>query len=168
MDYDETFAPVARLETIRIFLAFATYMNFIIHQMDVKSAFLNGKLKEKVYVQQPPGSESRSAEEGSAEEVPERKSTSGACQLLRGKLVCWSAKKQQFVAMSSAEAEYVVDAGGCANILWIKSQLSDYDIVYEKPLEEPTFKRLIVELGMLNIDDTKPETSKLNILNEEN
>ncbi|GJW73133.1 retrovirus-related pol polyprotein from transposon TNT 1-94 [Tanacetum coccineum] len=173
IDYDETFAPVARLEAIRIFLAFATYMNFIVYQMDVKSAFLNGKLKEEVYVKQPPGFESsdhlrvhatpvgaeveylepgfelqgaQNVEMGSygskgllpygfeKEEmwylkgtpVPckwcpkcsgfnlkgysdfdyagcnmDRKSTSGACQLLRGKLVCWSAKKQQSVAMSS-------------------------------------------------------------------
>nr|GEU54962.1 hypothetical protein [Tanacetum cinerariifolium] len=49
-----------------------------------------------------------------------------------GKLVCWSAKKQQSVAMSSAEAEYVAAAGCCANILWMKSQLTDYDIIYEK------------------------------------
>ncbi|GJV24741.1 retrovirus-related pol polyprotein from transposon TNT 1-94 [Tanacetum coccineum] len=58
IDYDETFAQVARLKAIRIFLAFAAYMNFIVYQMDVKSAFLNGKLKEKVYVKQPPGFES--------------------------------------------------------------------------------------------------------------
>ncbi|GKC71764.1 retrovirus-related pol polyprotein from transposon TNT 1-94 [Tanacetum coccineum] len=50
IDYDETFAPVARMEAIRIFLAFATYMNLKVYQMDVKSAFLNGKLKEEVYV----------------------------------------------------------------------------------------------------------------------
>ncbi|GJR20017.1 retrovirus-related pol polyprotein from transposon TNT 1-94 [Tanacetum coccineum] len=50
IDYDETFALVARMEAIRIFLAFATYMNFKVYQMDVKSAFLNGKLKEEVYV----------------------------------------------------------------------------------------------------------------------
>nr|GEV30986.1 retrovirus-related Pol polyprotein from transposon TNT 1-94 [Tanacetum cinerariifolium] len=77
IDYDETFAPVARLEAIRIFLAFATYMNFTVYQMDVKSALLN-------------------------------------------------------VAMSLAEAEYVVAARCCANILWMKSQLSDYDIIYKK------------------------------------
>ncbi|GKD55534.1 hypothetical protein Tco_1288921 [Tanacetum coccineum] len=59
---------------------------------------------------------------------------------------------------TSAKAKYVVDAGCCANILWIKSQLTDYDIIYEKPLDEPTFKRLIVELGMLNID-SKPKPS---------
>ncbi|GJZ87535.1 retrovirus-related pol polyprotein from transposon TNT 1-94 [Tanacetum coccineum] len=55
INYDETFAQVVRMEAIRIFLAFANYMNFIVFQMDVKSAFLNGKLKEEVYVKQPPG-----------------------------------------------------------------------------------------------------------------
>ncbi|GKF01921.1 retrovirus-related pol polyprotein from transposon TNT 1-94, partial [Tanacetum coccineum] len=58
IDYDGTFAPVARLEAVRIFLAFATYINFIVYQIDVKSSFLNGKLKEEVYVKQPPGFES--------------------------------------------------------------------------------------------------------------
>ncbi|GKE49465.1 retrovirus-related pol polyprotein from transposon TNT 1-94, partial [Tanacetum coccineum] len=55
IDYDEAFAPIARIEAIRIFLAFATYMNFTVYQMDIKSALLNGKLKEEVYVKQPPG-----------------------------------------------------------------------------------------------------------------
>ncbi|GJT40425.1 retrovirus-related pol polyprotein from transposon TNT 1-94 [Tanacetum coccineum] len=385
-DYEETFAPVARLEAIRILLAFAIYMNFTVFQMDVKIAFLNGKLKEEVYVKQPPGFESsefpnhvckldkalyglkqaprawqfaklmtnkiemsmmgeltyflglqiKLSEKGisinqekytkdllkkyhincasvktpmvppnnlrpdlngkSVNETQYRgmigslmyliasrpdiqfstylcaryqanpkeshliavnrifrylkstpslglwypkcsgfdlkglsdsdyagcnmdiKRTSGACQLLESKLVCWSAKKQQFVAMSSAEAEYVAIARCCANILWMKCQLKDYDIVYEKvpifcdntsaiaisnnpvlhsrtkhidiryhfikdhimkgdielhfipthyqladiftkPLDEPTFKRLIMELGMLNIDERKLEPS---------
>ena len=57
IDYEETFAPVARLEAIRIFLAFAAHSNFRVYQMDVKSAFLNGELEEEVYVQQPPGFE---------------------------------------------------------------------------------------------------------------
>ncbi|KAJ9565972.1 hypothetical protein OSB04_001938 [Centaurea solstitialis] len=55
IDYDETFAPVARLEAIRLFLAFAAHMNFKVFQMDIKNAFLNGKLNEEVYVAQPPG-----------------------------------------------------------------------------------------------------------------
>nr|GEU74219.1 retrovirus-related Pol polyprotein from transposon TNT 1-94 [Tanacetum cinerariifolium] len=55
IDYDETFAPVARMEAIKVFLAFAAYMNLKVYQMDVKSAFLNGKLKEEVYVKQLPG-----------------------------------------------------------------------------------------------------------------
>ncbi|GJZ83425.1 retrovirus-related pol polyprotein from transposon TNT 1-94, partial [Tanacetum coccineum] len=58
IDYDETFAPVARIEAIGIFLAYAAYMGFMVYQMDVKSAFLNGKISEEVYVQQPPGFES--------------------------------------------------------------------------------------------------------------
>ena len=53
IDYDETYAPVARLEAIRMFLAFAAHSNFKVYQMDVKSAFLNGELEEEVYVEQP-------------------------------------------------------------------------------------------------------------------
>ncbi|GKB01565.1 retrovirus-related pol polyprotein from transposon TNT 1-94 [Tanacetum coccineum] len=148
----------------------------------------------------------------------------GIFRYLKGTPRSWSMwlKKQQSVAMSSAEAEYVAAAGCCANILWMKSQLTDYDIIYEKvpifcdntsaiailnnpalhsrtkhidiryhfirghilkgvnftflshsistcwylhqPMDEPTFKRLIVELGMLNID-SKLEAS---VLIEEN
>ncbi|GJX66180.1 putative ribonuclease H-like domain-containing protein [Tanacetum coccineum] len=55
IDYDEVFAPVARIEAIRIFLAFASYMGFVVYQMDVKSAFLYGKIDEEVYVSQPLG-----------------------------------------------------------------------------------------------------------------
>ncbi|GJY49915.1 putative ribonuclease H-like domain-containing protein [Tanacetum coccineum] len=55
IDYDEVFAPVARIEAIQIFLAFASYMGFIVYQMDVKSAFMYGKIDEEVYVSQPPG-----------------------------------------------------------------------------------------------------------------
>ena len=57
IDFDETFAPVARLEAIRILLGYANHHNIILYQMDVKSAFLNGKLEEEVYVAQPPGFE---------------------------------------------------------------------------------------------------------------
>jgi hypothetical protein len=53
IDYEETFSPVARLEEIRILLAFSMAKGFKLHQMDVKSAFLNGVLDEKVYVRQP-------------------------------------------------------------------------------------------------------------------
>ncbi|GJS08038.1 retrovirus-related pol polyprotein from transposon TNT 1-94 [Tanacetum coccineum] len=290
IDYDETFAPVARLEAIRIFLAFATYMNLIVYQMDVKSAFLNGKLKEEVYVKQPPGFESNEFPNhvckldkalyglkqapqawyetlstfltkhkfvrgkidntlfvyktqtdvilikqskrgisinqeiyvkdmlkkytinGSSMKTPmvppnnlgldlngksvnetqyrgmigslmylsasrpdiqfstclcaryqaNHKeshlivvkrifSTLGACQLLGGKLVCWSAKKHQSIAMSSAEAEYVAVADCYANILWMKN-------IFTKPLDEPTFKKLIVELDM-HVDSKAPKYS---------
>ncbi|GJV45736.1 ribonuclease H-like domain-containing protein [Tanacetum coccineum] len=55
IDYDEVFALVARIEAIKIFLAFASYMGFIVYQMDVKSTFLYGIIDEEVYVSQPPG-----------------------------------------------------------------------------------------------------------------
>jgi len=59
INYEETFAPVARIEAIRILIAFATHMKIKLYQMDVKSAVLNGYLKEEVYVMQPPGFESK-------------------------------------------------------------------------------------------------------------
>ncbi|GJR26798.1 ribonuclease H-like domain-containing protein [Tanacetum coccineum] len=55
IDYEEVFAPVARIEAIRLFLAYASYMGFTVYQMDVKSAFLYGTIDEEVYVMQPPG-----------------------------------------------------------------------------------------------------------------
>ena len=55
IDYDETFAPVACMESIRILLALAFYLKFKLYQMDVKTAFLNWLLKEDVYVTQPKG-----------------------------------------------------------------------------------------------------------------
>nr|GEW31019.1 copia protein [Tanacetum cinerariifolium] len=55
IDYDETFAPVARIKAIRLFLSYDAHKDFTVYQMDVKTAFLNGILKEEVYVSQPPG-----------------------------------------------------------------------------------------------------------------
>ncbi|GJW00598.1 retrovirus-related pol polyprotein from transposon TNT 1-94 [Tanacetum coccineum] len=282
IDYEETFAPIARLEAIRIFLACAAYMGFMVYQMDVKSAFLNGKISMEVYVQQPPGFKSSEFPNhvckldkalyglkqaprawyetlskfliqhkfvrGISKETPnhglwypkgsgfdlkaysdsnfagcnlDRKSTSRGFQILEEKLVCWSAKKQSFVAMSSAEAEYVAVAGCCAQFLWIKSQLADYDVlcdkvpifhdntsviaisnnpvlhsrtkhidiryhfirdhilkgdiklhfvptdlqladIFTKPLAEPSFTRLVAELGNLNVEEeTKTITFSL-------
>nr|GEY24191.1 ribonuclease H-like domain, reverse transcriptase, RNA-dependent DNA polymerase [Tanacetum cinerariifolium] len=57
IDYDEVFAPIARIEAIRSFLACASFKDFVVYQMDVKSAFLYGKIEEEVYVFQPPGFE---------------------------------------------------------------------------------------------------------------
>ncbi|GJT45543.1 retrovirus-related pol polyprotein from transposon TNT 1-94 [Tanacetum coccineum] len=57
IDYDEVFAPVARIEAIRLFLAYASFKDFVVFQMDVKSVFLYGKIEEDVYLCQPPGFE---------------------------------------------------------------------------------------------------------------
>jgi hypothetical protein len=58
LDFDETFASVARLESIRMLLVYATQHGFKLYQMDVKSTFLNGQIKEEVYVKQTSGFES--------------------------------------------------------------------------------------------------------------
>ena len=58
IDYDETYTLIARLQAIRMLLAYASYMNFKLYQMDVKSAFLNGFIEKEVYVKQPLGFES--------------------------------------------------------------------------------------------------------------
>ncbi|GJV51251.1 retrovirus-related pol polyprotein from transposon TNT 1-94 [Tanacetum coccineum] len=152
IDYDETFALVVRMEAIRIFLAFTTYMNFKVNQMDVKSSFLNGKLKEEVYVKQPPGFE--------ISEFPDYvcKLDKASYGLKQAPRAC--AKKQQLMAMSLAEAEYVDAAGCCARITSLKEILNytssptEYQLadIFTKPLDEPTFTRLKAELGMLNID----------------
>ena len=57
LDFEETYAPVVRLEAIRMLLAFAAHHDFKLYQMDVKSAFLNGPIQELVFVEQPPGFE---------------------------------------------------------------------------------------------------------------
>ncbi|GJY89986.1 retrovirus-related pol polyprotein from transposon TNT 1-94 [Tanacetum coccineum] len=255
IDYEETFAPVARLEAISTsFLAMQPTLGFMVYQWMYKLAFLNGKLQladlisnfpHVLYLctKQTPRIPLCSVKrifkylkgtpnlglwypKGSGFDLKaysdsdyagcnlDRKSTSGGCQILGGKLVCWSTKKQSSVAMSSAEAEYVAATGGCAQVLWIKSQLADYDILYDKvpifcentsaisisnnpvlhsrtkhidiryhfikdhilkgdielhyvptklhladiftkPLAEPSFTRLIAELGMLNIENSK-------------
>ncbi|GKF56439.1 hypothetical protein Tco_0166779, partial [Tanacetum coccineum] len=61
-----------------------------------------------------------------------RKSTSGSAQFLGDKLVRWSSKKQKSTAISTTEAEYIAMSGFCAQILWMRSQLTDYDSAFNK------------------------------------
>nr|GEU89751.1 retrovirus-related Pol polyprotein from transposon TNT 1-94 [Tanacetum cinerariifolium] len=62
----------------------------------------------------------------------DRKSTSGSVQFLGDKLVCWSSKKQKYVSISTAECEYVAVFGCCTQVLWIRTQLTDYGFFYDK------------------------------------
>ena len=62
----------------------------------------------------------------------DRKSTSGSCQLLGGRLVSWFSKKQQTVSTSTAEAEYIAAGSCCAQVLWMRNQLMDYGLQLEK------------------------------------
>ncbi|GJV15755.1 retrovirus-related pol polyprotein from transposon TNT 1-94 [Tanacetum coccineum] len=242
LDFEESFAPVARLKVIRIFIANATSKNMTVYQMDVKTAFLNGELKEEVYVHQPESfvdperphhvhrlkkalyglkqapracdtvdtlmvERTKLDEDLSGTPVDQtkyrsmieslmyltasrpdllfavcmcsrptkkhleavkqvfrylqgtinmglwypkdtamaltayadhagcqdtRRSTSGSAQFLGDKLVSWSSKKQTSMSISSTEAEYITMSGCCAQILWMRSQLSDYGFAYNR------------------------------------
>ena len=85
IDYEEVFAPVARMDSVRLLIALAAHHDWQVHHMDVKSAFLNGDLLEEVYVQQPPGY-MQSGEEGKVLRL--RKALSGLRQAPRA----WNVK----------------------------------------------------------------------------
>ncbi|GJQ90869.1 hypothetical protein Tco_0002008 [Tanacetum coccineum] len=239
IDYEKTFAPVARLEAIRIFLAYAAYIGFQIKQDSKRiSIFQEKYVKDllKKYdlayyasVKSPMLPPNNLGPDESGVSVNEtlfrgmivslmyltasrpdiqflhvsvldyagcnldRKSTSGGCQILRGKLVYWSAKKQSSVAMSSAEAEYVpifcdnTSAIAISNNLVLHSRTKHIDIryhfiidhilkgdielhfvstklqladIFTKPIAEPSFTRLVAELGMLNIEKQVSDKKK--------
>nr|GFA18037.1 hypothetical protein [Tanacetum cinerariifolium] len=256
IDFEESFALVARLEAIRIFLAYTAHKNMVVYQMDVKTAFLNGNLREEVYVNQPDGfvdqdnpnhvyklkkalyglkqaprvwydmlysflisqdfskgsvdptlficrngndlllmsmmgkisfflglqisqsprcifinqskytleslkkygfescdpvntpmvekskldedkegkavdpSHYRDADHAGCQKT--RRSTSGSFQFLGDRLISWSSKRQKSAAISSTEAEYIALSGCCAQILWMRSQLTDYGLGFNK------------------------------------
>ncbi|GJX48646.1 retrovirus-related pol polyprotein from transposon TNT 1-94 [Tanacetum coccineum] len=261
IDFEESFALVARLDAIRIFLAYVAHMNMIVYQMDVKTTFLNDILREEVYVSQPdwfvdqdnPNHVyklkkalyrlkqaphawydllskfvlSRKFSKGTVDptlfirrqgkdillisqsprgifinqskyaleslkkygiessdpvDIPmakptekhlhavkrifkylrgtvnrglwypkdssialtayadadhagcqdTRRSTSGCMQLLGDRLVSWSSKRQKSIAISSTEAEYIALSGCCAQVLWMRSQLTDYGLGFNK------------------------------------
>ncbi|GKE07164.1 putative ribonuclease H-like domain-containing protein [Tanacetum coccineum] len=234
-DFEESFAPVARLKVVRIFVAYAAHKNFTIFQMDVKTTFLNGPLKDKVFVQPPNGfvdldfpnhiyrlkkalyglkQAPRACQsqctmdiikkhrmekcdtvstpmataklDGDLQGTPvdqtkyhsmigglmyltasrpdiafatfvcaryqkdsgfeliayadadhagcndDCKSTFEGIQFLGDKLVIWLSKKQDCIAMSSVEAEYVSLFACCAQVIWMRTQLLDYGFHYHK------------------------------------
>nr|GEV30303.1 retrovirus-related Pol polyprotein from transposon TNT 1-94 [Tanacetum cinerariifolium] len=171
--------------------------------MDVKTAFLNGPLKEEVYVAQTDGfvdpdhpekvyllrkalyglkqaprawydelskfliSKGFTKDVDYAGCIDTRKSTSGGIQFLGEKLVSWMSKKQDFTAMSSAEAEYVALSTSCGQVMWMRTQNQDYGLYYDniplycdsqteyeladmftKALLEDRFKYLVRRIGM--------------------
>nr|GFA12351.1 Gag-Pol polyprotein [Tanacetum cinerariifolium] len=169
VDFEESSAPVARLEAVRLFIAYAAHKSFTVYQMDVKTAFLYIPLKEEVYVNQPDGfvdpyhpdkvyrlkkalyglkqapkawydelskfllSKGFTKDSDHAGYLDSRKSTSGGIQFLGGdKLVSWSSKKQDLTSMSSAEAKYVSLSACCAQVLWMRTQLTDYGFHCDK------------------------------------
>ncbi|GKF76060.1 retrovirus-related pol polyprotein from transposon TNT 1-94, partial [Tanacetum coccineum] len=106
IDFEESFAPVARLEAVRIFVAYVAHTSFPIYQMDEKTAFLNGTINMGLWYPKGSGFElTVFSDVDHAGYVDTRKSTSGGIQFLGDKLVSWMSKKQDCTAMSSAEAE---------------------------------------------------------------
>nr|GFA10640.1 hypothetical protein [Tanacetum cinerariifolium] len=212
IDFEESFAPVSRMEAIRIFLAYTAHKGFTVYQMDVKTAFLHGSLKEDVLCvnlkvnQSPSGifiNQSKYVHEilkkyglntcdiigtpmdikdkldldqigtpidatkyrsmigtlmyltssrsdivhvtcvSPHREAPQRdanyvgckdtfKSTSGGAQFLGEKLVSWSSKKQDSISLSTAESKYVSLSSCCAQVLWMRIQLTDYGYHFDK------------------------------------
>ncbi|GJU53250.1 copia protein [Tanacetum coccineum] len=138
IDYDETYALVARLDSIRILLAYACDLNFKLFQMDVKSAFLNGFINEEVYMAQPPGFidfkkphhvyKLKKALYG-LKQAPK------ACyDRLKAFLIKHEynmgmfSKKQTALAISMIEVEYISAEKACQQALWMKQALNHYDV----------------------------------------
>nr|GEV62708.1 retrovirus-related Pol polyprotein from transposon TNT 1-94 [Tanacetum cinerariifolium] len=200
IEFEESFAPVARLEAIRIFLAYVAHKNIVVYQMDVKTAFLNGNLREEVYVSQPDGFvdqdnpnhvyklkkalyglkqaprawydmltsflisqdfskvlvdltlfirrngndlllkysfesydpvDTPMVEKSKLDEDKEGKAVDPSHY--RGeRLISWSSKRKKSAAISSTEVEYIALSRCCAQILWMRSQLLDYGIGFNK------------------------------------
>ncbi|GJU65437.1 retrovirus-related pol polyprotein from transposon TNT 1-94, partial [Tanacetum coccineum] len=171
IDFEESFAPVARLEAIRIFIANAAHKNMTIYQMDVKTAFLNGELKEEVYVSQPEGFVDQ---DNPSHVYKLKKALYGLKQakdhansyrkhLLSGEMdlsilnrthftwVYWYSKdtdmsthayampitgavvqRNKKALLSRDRAEYIALSGCCSQILWMRSQLTDYGFKFNK------------------------------------
>nr|GEY03090.1 hypothetical protein [Tanacetum cinerariifolium] len=133
------------------------HKSFLIYQMDVKTALLNGPLKEEVFVAQPDGFvDPDHPEKGSSFKltafsdadhagcIDTRKSTSGEIQFLGDKLVSWMSKKQNCTVMSSAEAEYMALSTSCAQVI-TEYQLAD---MFTKALPKDRFKYFVRRIGM--------------------
>ncbi|GKA84057.1 copia protein [Tanacetum coccineum] len=135
IDYDETYAPVARLESIRILLAYACALDFKLSQMDVKSAFLTGFINEEVYVAQPPGF-INSAKPNHVYRLKKalyrlKQAPKAWYDRLKAFLIkrdYTMGMKQTALAISTTEAEYVSAGKACQQALWIKQALLDYGI----------------------------------------
>nr|GEW54775.1 hypothetical protein [Tanacetum cinerariifolium] len=152
IDFKESFTPVARLEANWIFVAYVAHKSFPIYHMDVKMEFLNGPLKEEVYVAQPdvfvdldhPEKVYRLSKAlYGLKQAPRAwydelanflisKGFTKGIQFLGDKLVTWMSKKQDYTAMSSAEAEYMALSTSCAQVMWMRIQLNYYGFNYNK------------------------------------
>ncbi|GJW03356.1 putative ribonuclease H-like domain-containing protein [Tanacetum coccineum] len=140
IDYDEVFAPMARIEAIRIFLAYASYMGFMVYQIDVKSPFLYGQIKRGSMYSASKILEKPLVQDGDAADVDEHlyRSMIGSLMYLTASrpdimfVVCacvevqWTMLELTHDRKSTTGAEYVAAASCCGQVLWIQNQLLDY------------------------------------------
>ncbi|PKI65240.1 hypothetical protein CRG98_014389 [Punica granatum] len=145
VDYNETFSSVAMLKSIRILLAIAVYYDYEIWQMDVKTAFLNGKLLEDVYMIQPEGFVDPHCAEKSKEfgfiknedepyvykkiDKDDCRSQSEYVFCLNGGTVSWKSSKQETVVDSTTEAEYIAASNAAKEAIWIKKFVTELVVV---------------------------------------
>ncbi|GJX21831.1 retrovirus-related pol polyprotein from transposon TNT 1-94 [Tanacetum coccineum] len=160
IDFEEPFAPVARLKAVRLFIEYAAHKSFTIYQMDVKTEFLYGPLKEEVYVNHPDGLVDpyhpdqlyrlkkvlyglKQAPRASYDELSNFLVSKG---FSKGgdKLVSWSSKKQDCTSMSLAEAEYVSLSACCAEVYVQHSRTKHIDVMYHFIKEQ-------VEMGIVKL-----------------
>nr|GEX45859.1 retrovirus-related Pol polyprotein from transposon TNT 1-94 [Tanacetum cinerariifolium] len=137
IDFEESFALVARLEAIRIFLAYAAHKNMVVYQMDVKTVFLNGNLREEVCISQLDGFVDRDNPIMCSVDptlfIRRNSNDLLLCAISRReRLISWSSKRQKSAAISSMKAEYITLSGCYAQILWMRSQLLDYGLGFNK------------------------------------
>ncbi|GJR90150.1 retrovirus-related pol polyprotein from transposon TNT 1-94 [Tanacetum coccineum] len=147
IDFEELFAPVAQLKAVRMFVAYVAHKNFTIYQIDVKTTFLSGPLKEEVFILKKhgmDGCDSISLPKATARIAADLqdadhagchddcKSTFRGIQFLEDKLVSWSSKKHNCTSMSTTKAEYVSLYAFCAQVIWMRTHLLDYGFRYTK------------------------------------
>nr|GEZ39064.1 copia protein [Tanacetum cinerariifolium]GEZ39331.1 copia protein [Tanacetum cinerariifolium] len=146
IDFEESFSPVARLEAVRLFVAYVAHKSFPVYQMDVKTSFLNGPLKEEVYVNQPDGF----VDPHHPDKVYRLKKAlygrKQAPRVLCDELSNFLDTDFNLNAFSdsdhagcldtrksaSGEAEHVSLFACCAQVLWLRTQLTDYGFHFDK------------------------------------
>nr|GEV34536.1 retrovirus-related Pol polyprotein from transposon TNT 1-94 [Tanacetum cinerariifolium] len=153
IDFEESFTPVARIEAIRIFIANDAHKNMTLFQMDVKTAFLKGKLKEEDTGM----SLTAYADVDHAGCQDSRRSTSGSAQFFGDKLVSWSSKKRKAKHID-VRYHFIKEQveNGIMELYFVQTEYQLADI-FTKPLPRERFKFLIEKLGMksMSLDTLK-------------
>ncbi|GJU42676.1 ribonuclease H-like domain, reverse transcriptase, RNA-dependent DNA polymerase [Tanacetum coccineum] len=184
IDFEEVFAPVARMETIRLLLAIAANNKWEVHHLDVKSAFLHGDLKEEVYVTQPEGFIKRQdngkvyrlikALYGLRQAPPtevnpqEGKGTTGIIFYYGESPISWSTQKQATVALSSCESEFIATTAAATQALWLKRLLSKLTHTQEEKITIQVDNKSAIALMKNPVFHGRSNTVDTNITSLEN